>query len=113
MKVQEPLDKPLLKVSSIDESYKGKQIRLINDTSVYYKGLFALIFNILPGAILGLILVKLSLEHGKVALAEYNSQPGRYLESSYRKVKNGQTMAYMGLSIFFLEIIAFIVYTSI
>jgi hypothetical protein len=85
---------------------------LLNDRSVFYKGLFGMILCILPGAIIGLVLVKISLDQGKAALVEYKASPERFSLSSYKKVKRGRMFAYIGLAMFILEILALVLYTA-
>ncbi|MES2554611.1 MAG: hypothetical protein V4604_00595 [Bacteroidota bacterium] len=89
-----------------------RQEDLINDTSIFYKGLFGLILCIFPGAIIGLVLIKISLEQAKVAMTSYQEDSGRFRIESYKKVKSGRTMAYIGLVIFICEILALVGYTS-
>jgi len=96
---QEILDQPVF------EKNNGP-LDLVNDTSVYYKGLFGLILCILPGAIIGLVLVKVSLDQGRVALDTYAEYPNKYTDESLRRVKAGRTMAYIGLVFFIGEILA-------
>lgn len=101
----------------LDETVKTpsevKPTRIVNDTSIFYKGLFGMILCIVPAAIIGLILIKLSLDQAKEARIAYNKQPERYLESSYAKVKQGRIMAYIGLTLFIVEIITLVGYMSI
>ncbi len=110
---QEILDQPLHEVEKEKEPYTGKQIHLVNDRSIYFKGLFGLLFCILPGAIVGLVLVKMSLDQAKEAMIEYQSNPGKYKDASIETVKSGRKMAYIGLAVFILEIVIFLAYTSI
>lgn len=85
---------------------------ILNDTSIYYKGLFGMILCILPGAIIGLILIKMSLEQAKKARIEYELNSKKYYLSSIRKVKKGQTFARIGLFIFIVEIIILLIIMS-
>lgn len=94
------------------QDYSGKQEDLVNDTSIFYKGLFGMILCIFPGAIIGLVLIKVSLDQAKVALTSYQEDSGKFRIESYKKVKNGRTMAYIGLVFFIVEILAIVVYTS-
>ena len=90
---------------SVFEKNNGP-LDLLNDTSVYYKGLFGLILCVFPGAIIGLVLVKISLTQAKAALEEYAAYPDKYKDESLRRVKAGRTMAYIGLAFFIVEILA-------
>jgi len=98
----------LLDESFIDNSVPRTQGQqdLVNDTSVYYKGMVGLILCIFPGAIIGLVFVKISLDQGKAALEEYATYPNKYREQSLQRVKSGRTMAYIGLAFFIVEILA-------
>lgn len=103
------LDSP---IEVITKPPNGKY-RILNDSSVYFKGLFGMIFCIIPSAILGLVLVKISLEQAKVALKEYDKNPSNYRLSSLKMLKRGRTFAYIGLTLFIVELIALMAYMSI
>lgn len=107
------IDRPLAIDRLNQDQYTGKKLRILNDSSVFYKGLFGMILCVLPGGIIGIVLVKVCFDHAKEALREYNLHPNRYKNSSLRKIKNGKTMAYIGLSVFILEILGFVIYTSL
>ncbi|MDX2360892.1 MAG: hypothetical protein QNK23_08810 [Crocinitomicaceae bacterium] len=87
--------------------------RILNDSSVFYKGLFGMILCIVPAAIIGLVLIKISLEQAKVALTEYRKDPDHYRISSIKMIKRGRTFAYIGLALFILELIALVAYMSL
>lgn len=111
---QDILDQPLYEnVSFTNSSSLNNQINLNQDNSIFYKGLFALILNILPGTIIGLILVKMTLDQAKIALKDFKNNPSHYKSHSIKKVKNGQLMAYIGLSFVILEILGLLIYTSL
>lgn len=99
-------------LDQLPQDQSVRQEDLINDKSVFYKGLFGLILCIFPGAIIGLVLIKISLEQAKVALTTYQEDSGKYRMESVKKVKSGRTMAYIGLAIFICEILALVGYTS-
>lgn len=105
------LDTPIVPNAPITPP-NGKY-RILNDSSVYFKGLFGMIFCIIPSAILGLVLVKISLEQAKVALKEYDKNPSNYRLSSLKMLKRGRTFAYIGLTLFIVELIALMAYMSI
>lgn len=90
---------------SVFEKNNGP-LDLVNDTSVYYKGLFGLILCIILAGVIGLVLVKMSLDQGRVALDAYAEYPNKYTDESLRRVKAGRTMAYIGLAFFIVEIVA-------
>ena len=87
--------------------------RILNDSSVFYKGLFGMILCIVPAAIIGLVLIKISLEQAKAAIKEYEEEPNMYRISSVNMIKRGRTFAYIGLALFVLELIALVAYMSI
>lgn len=85
---------------------------LPNVQSVYYKGLFGMILCTIAGSILGLVLVKLCFDHGKVATDLYRQNPDLYTEDSVSKLKRGKAMAYTGIAISIAEVLAFMAYTA-
>ena len=89
-----------------------KQIILPNDRSIFLKGLFALIFFIVPGFMIALILTKMCFDESKIALETYKAAPHLYKESSISKVKRGRLLVYIGLGIFVFESIVFLGYIS-
>lgn len=90
----------------------SKQIELPNDRSIFLKGIFALIFFIVPGFMIALILTKMCFDESKMALEAYNKSPHLYLDSSISKVKRGRLFVYIGLGIFVFESIVFLGYIS-
>lgn len=112
---EELLDREIFETLSkdrINEAYAKRSGRLINDSSIFLKGLFGMILCILPGTIIGLILLKISFDQSKQAISEYRKAPAQYTLSSYRKVKTGRTFVIIGLVVFLLEIAAVVVYTG-
>ena len=112
---QELIDNGILELSNSGEfnsPRKGRN-RILNDTSIFYKGLFGMILCIVPAAIIGLVLIKISLEEAKVALTEYKNTPEIYRTSSINMVKRGKTFAYIGLTLFIVEIVALVGYMSL
>lgn len=89
----------------------GKQ-RIFNDSSIFFKGLIGLILCLVPASIIGLVLVKMSLDQAKVAIHEYNQNPSLYRLSSIRMITQGKKFAYIGLILFILELIALIAYMT-
>lgn len=106
------LDSPLATAGHEDQPYTERPVHLVNDRSIYFKGLFGMLLCILPGAIIGLVLVKICLDQAGQALTAYKTDPGRYKEASVQKVRSGRTMAYIGVAIFILEILVFVIYTA-
>lgn len=104
------LDSPL---KSDNQFSPNGRNRILNDSSVFYKGLIGMILCIVPAAIVGLILIKISLEQAKIATKVYNDNPGTYRFSSINMVKRGRMFAYVGLTLFIIEIIALVMYMSI
>lgn len=84
--------------------------RLVNDTSVYYKGLIGMILCILPGALIGLVLIKVSLDQAQDALTTYQQAPQEYKQRSYELLLQGRRFARIGLAIFILEIVALVIF---
>jgi hypothetical protein len=86
--------------------------RLVNDSSIYYKGLIGMILCILPGAIIGLVFVKISLEQARDAITAYQNKPQMYTLSSFEMVKKGRMFARIGLAVFIAEIVALVAFMS-
>ena len=111
----ELIDSDLLEVPKETKSSITSIVRnrLLNDSSIFYKGFFGMILCLAPAGIIGLILVKMSLDQSKLALAEYKNAPSQFRISSIKKVKRGRIMAYVGLALFILEIVALVTYMSL
>ncbi len=90
----------------------SQQVNLPNDRGVFLKGLFALIFFIVPGFMIALILTKMCFDDSKIALESYNKAPHLYKESSISKIKKGRMLVYIGLGVFVFETIVFLGYLS-
>lgn len=112
---QELIDADLLELpkETPTPEYSHVRNRILNDSSIFYKGLFGFILCLAPAAIIGLVLVKMSLEQSKVALAEYKESPTQFRKSSINMVKRGRTLAFIGLTLFIVEIIALVTYMSL
>ena len=95
-----------------DEAFTGKQENLINDTSVFYKGMLGMILCLTPGSIIGLVFVKISLDQAKATLEIYQRNPNKFKPESLKKVKNGRIMAYIGLGLFIVEILLLVGYSA-
>lgn len=85
----------------------------INQNSIYYKGVTGLILCIVPGAIIGLIFIKLSLDQARDARTEFNESPEKYTHSTIEKVNKGRNLALIGLGLFVIEIIGILIISSI
>jgi len=112
---QELIDSDILELPKEPKSSTpstGKN-RIMNDSSIFYKGLFGMILCLVPAAIVGLILVKMSLEQSNVALAEYKQSPNQFRSRSINLVKKGRILAFIGLALFIAEIIALVIYMSL
>ena len=96
----------------ITEVRNGRN-RILNDSSIFFKGLFGMILCIVPAAIIGLVLIKMSLEQAREAIKEYEENPVIYRVDSIKRVKLGKTFAYIGLFLFILELIALVAFMSI
>lgn len=87
-------------------------IPLLNENSIYYKGMIGLILCIVPGAVIGLIFIKISLDQAREAEKYRINFPGMYNEAAVERVKKGVRMARLGLVLFVLEIVTLIAYMS-
>lgn len=90
-----------------------EQRAYFNDNSIFYKGMFGMILCIMPVAMLGLVLVKMSLDQAKEARKSFKAEPHAYLAASVKKVLLGRKMAYIGLVMFVLEIVTLVIYMSV
>lgn len=86
------------------------QIRIPKDSSILTTGIIALPFSL---GIIGIILSIITLVNASKATAMYNEAPGKYLESSFKKVKAGRVCAIVSLSLFFAAILVLIVVVAI
>lgn len=103
------VDSPTLTENSAPQNRRDY---LLNDSSIFYKGLFGMILCIVPAAIIGLVLIKMSLEESKGALKEYTENPRFYQPNSVSMVKRGRIFAYIGLGLFIVELVALMTYMS-
>ena len=103
------LDSPKATQSTTED----EQQRILYDSSVYYKGLIGMILCIVPAAIIGILFVKISLEHAKIALKKYEENPSIYKVQSLNRVKRGKVFAYVGLTLFIVEILALVTFMSL
>lgn len=110
---QEILDQLPNALEEPNPMYPPRKIHLVNDRSVYLKGLFGMLLCIPPGGIIGLVLVKMSLNQAKEASIEYQNNPDKYKPDSMERVNKGRTMAQIGLAIFILEILIIVMCTSL
>jgi hypothetical protein len=101
----------LPKDSEQSEQGNGRN-RILNDSSIFYKGLIGMILCIVPAAIVGLVLIKISLDQAKDAIKEIDEHPSFYRQSSISIVRRGRTFAYIGLGLFIVEIIALMTFMS-
>lgn len=101
-----PLDEDYIEPDNNSESNSNEKIQILNHNSIFYKGLFGMILCILPGAILGIVLIKISLDQAKKARKDIDSSPSNFSSSSIKRVKKGQLMARIGLGLFIAEILA-------
>ncbi len=92
--------------------YTGKKYRLLNDASIFYKGLFGMILCILPGFIMGLILINMAMsQYGEIK--EDLKHPEQYKEKSLKLVRLGRLFSLIGVGAFITEIVVLVVYMSI
>lgn len=104
----EPLDQ-----SVHYEEPDHKRFPYVNTNSIFYKGLVGMILCLLPGGIIGLVFVKISLDQAKEARIEFNKKPGVYQRASIERVNQGRRFAYIGLTVFILEIVFILTYSSL
>ncbi len=95
-----------------DDQQPAEKIAHYNDNSVFVKGLIGMILCIAPAAIIGLILIKLSLDDAKKARTDIKDSPNKYLSSSIKKINSGRIMAYIGLFLFIGEIVTLVAIMS-
>jgi hypothetical protein len=106
------LDEDAIEIIVDLDSKPNETNTILNHNSIFYKGLFGMILCILPGAIVGLVLIKISLEQAKKARRDIELNSEKYSQTSIRRVKKGQLFARIGLTLFIAEIIAIIIFIS-
>ena len=79
------------------DSLSQPQTTLPKDSSILTTGIVALPFSL---GIVGIILSIITLVNASAAMAAYNSNPTKYLESSYKKVRSGKICAIVSLGLF-------------
>lgn len=87
-------------------------IHHVSERSIYLKGLFGMILCILPGAIIGLVFIKMSLDQAKEARIAFKENPERYLPETVKKVELGRKLALIGLGLFIFEIVFILAFSS-
>ena len=97
--------------SSALSSYKVDPF--VNESSIFYKGLFGMLLCLTPGSVIGLVLVNISLNQSKEAISSIGKKSQEYGQARFRKIKQGRTMAYIGLTFFVVELIALVVLMSL
>ena len=74
-------------------------------------GIIGLVLSFCFGCgLIGLILSILAFSKGKSAVATYESNPGGYLESDYKKAKTGKLLGLIGIALAVIVIILGIIY---
>jgi hypothetical protein len=106
-------ESPLLdqKLESSKENFNEEKIqRLPYDKSVFWTGLIGMILCLAPGGIIGLVLIKISLNRAKTANKLFEENAIIYNDSSVSKIKLGMVFSYMGICFFILGIIGLLIY---
>lgn len=107
------LDHEMQQAETIETRYPPEALPLLNENSIYYKGMIGLIFCIVPGAVVGLIFIKMSLDQAKETEKHRADFPEMYTEAAIARVKKGVFMARAGLVLFVCEIVALIACMSL
>jgi len=84
--------------------------RLPHEKSVFWTGLIGMILCMVPGGIIGLVLIRISLNRAKTANRLFEENTNIYSDSSISKIKLGMLFSYMGICFFTLEIIGLLIY---
>jgi hypothetical protein len=98
-------ESPLLdqKLEYSKENLNEEKIqRLPYDKSVFWTGLIGMILFMAPGGIIGLVLIKISLNRAKTANKLFEENAIIYNDSSISKIKLGMLFSYMGIGFFIL-----------
>lgn len=83
----------------------GVQEKLPNSGGILTLGILSIVFT----GLLGLILSIIALSMSSSAMREYEQNPGRYSESSYKNVKAGRTCAIVELGLLGLAIVIILI----
>ncbi|MCR9172826.1 MAG: hypothetical protein NXI10_10055 [bacterium] len=93
--------------STISDSDK---IELPYANSVYYKGIAALVFVFTVfGFMVSLYLMNIALKRSKEMLEDYKKSPQSYSQKSLKRVKIGRNLAYISLTVWIGQILAFLI----
>jgi len=109
MSTESPLLDQNLKASK--EKFNEEKVqRLPHEKSVFWTGLIGMILCMAPGGIIGLVLIKISLNRAKTANKLFEENANIYIDSSISKIKLGMLFSYMGICFFTLGIIGLLIY---
>lgn len=90
------------------------QIQLPNSTGILVMGIISIVcFCCLASGIIGITLGILALVLGNKAIKEYEENPQKYTEKSYKNAKSGRVCGIVGLSLGSIWVVGFIIYLSI
>lgn len=109
MSTESPLLDQNLEASK-DKLSEGKVQRLPHEQSVFWTGLIGMILCMAPGGIIGLVLIRISLNRVKTANRLFEENTNIYSDSAISKIKLGMLFSYMGICFFTLEIIGLLIY---
>lgn len=78
-------------------------------SSIYYKSIFGLISTLsIVGFMAGLYLMNIAFKRSQEMLRDYEKSPHKYTASSFKRVKIGRKIAWITLSIWIGEILAYL-----
>ncbi|NVK64864.1 MAG: hypothetical protein HWE22_09765 [Flavobacteriales bacterium] len=92
--------------SNTNDTFKNP---FVNESSIFFKGLFGMILCMTPGSIIGLVLVNISLNQSREAISIVGKNSTEYAQKEFRRIRQGRTMAFIGLWFFIFEIAALVV----
>lgn len=105
-------EKQLIDDEVINPVSNREKLEHVNASAIYNKGILSIIFCLMP-TIIGIMFVNQCMDLVREARKDFSQNPGKYEESSIRKVRAGRTMAFIGLGFFVGEIVVLIAYMTL
>lgn len=109
-KGEELIDQDLSGTENVAKNQKPR--KLPYDSRIFWTGLIGMILCMVPGGIIGLLLVKMSLDRSKVVLKLHIDNPTLYSEASLKKIEKGVLFSKIGIAFFVVGSIGLVLIMS-
>lgn len=109
-KGEELIDQDLSGSKSEQKNQKSR--KLPYDSHIFWTGLIGMILCMVPGGIIGLLFVKMSLDRSKVVLKLHIDNPTLYSETSLNKIEKGVLFSKIGIALFVVGLIGLVLIMS-